>query len=42
MFRVDYYKQDKKMSKWFLSLESVTEFISKLSIEYDIDAVYEI
>ena len=42
MFRVDYYKQGKKISRWFLSLESATEFISNLSMEYDIDAVYEI
>ena len=42
MFRLDYYKFDKKFSRWFLSLESATEFLANLSMEYDVEALYEI
>ena len=41
MFRLDYYRLEKHFIKWFLSLESATEFIANLSMEYDIDSLVE-
>lgn len=42
MYRLDYYRLEEHYTKWFLTLESATEFISKLSMVYDIDSLIEL
>lgn len=41
MYRLDYYKLERHFTKWFLTLESATNFIANLSMEYDIDSLVE-
>ena len=41
MFRLDYYKGEQHLIKWFLTLESATEFIANLSMVYDVDSLVE-
>ena len=41
MYRLDYYRLEEHFVKWFLTLESATEFIANLSMIYDIDSLVE-